>query len=133
MGIEARKRSTRAAARAARRAIAPDVRAEASAAIAGLVERLPEVKTAATALVYGAMPEEVDAGPIIAALRALGLRIALPRVTGDGLTLHWLEEGEALVSGAFGLGEPAPNAAVASAADIDLVIVPGVAFDLSLI
>lgn len=130
--IAGRKRATRAASRDARRAIAPDVRAEASAAIAGLVGRLPEVEAASTALVYGSMPEEVDAEPIIAALRARGVRIALPRVAGEeGLALHWHDEAADLAIGAFGLKEPSPDAPLANPAEIDLVIVPGVAFDAS--
>lgn len=130
--IEARKRATRAAAREARRAIAPAVRAEASAAIAELVGRLPEARNASAALVYGAMSEEVDAEPIIATLRALGVRIALPRVEGGGdLTLHWHDEGDPLLSGVFGLQEPALDAPRADSDEIDLVIVPGVAFDLA--
>jgi len=127
--IEERKRSTRAAARSARRGIAPDVRADASAAIGGLIERLPEVESISTALVYGAMPDEVDAAPLIAALRARGVRIALPRVDGERLTLHWHEEDAPLATGAFGLTEPVPEAPPADPAEIDLVIVPGVAFD----
>ncbi len=127
--IEERKRSTRTAARNARRGIAPDVRADASAAIAGLVERLPELEAVGTALVYGAMPDEVDVGPLSAALRARGVRLALPRVDGKRLTLHWHEDDAPLQAGSFGLTEPAPEAPAADPAEIDLVIVPGVAFD----
>jgi len=127
--IKERKRATRTAARDARRAIAPDVRADASAAIAGLIDRLPEVDSVRTALVYGAMPDEVDAAPIIALLRARGVRVALPRVDGELLTLHWHDEDAALGAGSFGLREPAPDAPSAAPAEIDLVIVPGVAFD----
>ncbi len=127
--IDERKRVCRTAARAARSAIAPDVRADASAAIAGMIERLPEVEACSTALLYGAMPDEVDAAPLIAALRARGVRIALPRVDGDRLTLHWHAEGTPLAKGSFGLMEPPPDAPAADPAEMDLVIVPGVAFD----
>lgn len=127
--IESRKRACRMDARSARRAIAPDVRADASAAIAGMVERLPEVEAVRTALVYGAMPDEVDAAPLIAALSARGVRIALPRVDGNELTLHWHAEGAPVVKGSFGLTEPVPDAPAAEPSEIDLVIVPGVAFD----
>jgi len=127
--IGERKRACRMAARDARRAIAPDVRADASAAIAGLVERLPEMDAVRTALAYGAMPDEVDAAPLIAALRARGVRIALPRVDGERLTLHWHDGDAPLATGSFGLAEPQPDAPPADPAEIDLVIVPGVAFD----
>jgi len=127
--IEERKRACRADARAARRAIAPDMRADASAAIAGLIERLPEIDAVRTALLYGAMPDEVDTAPLISALRARGVRIALPRVDGERLSLHWHDEGAPLVGGSFGLREPLPEAPHADSAEIDLVIVPGVAFD----
>lgn len=127
--IEERKRACRTTARGARRAIAPDVRADASAAIAALVDRLPEVEAVGAALVYGAMPDEVDAAPLIAALRARGVRIALPRVDGERLTLHWHGEDAPGATGSFGLTEPLPDAPEADPAEIDLVIVPGVAFD----
>jgi 5-formyltetrahydrofolate cyclo-ligase len=105
------------------------VRADASAAIAALVDRLPEVEAVGAALVYGAMPDEVDAAPLIAALRARGERIALPRVDGERLTLHWHGEDAPGATGSFGLTEPLPDAPEADPAEIDLVIVPGVAFD----
>jgi len=127
--MKERKRSCRTAARDARRAIAPDVRSDASAAIAGLIERLPELATASAVLAYGAMPDEVDAAPLVAALRARGVRIALPRVDGERLTLHWHEADAPLRAGAFGLMEPVPEAPPAAPGEIDLVIVPGVAFD----
>jgi 5-formyltetrahydrofolate cyclo-ligase len=93
---------------------------------------LPEVAGARAVLAYAALPEEVDPAALIDSLRALGARIALPRVCGPGaLALHWVEEGQTLETGHAGIPEPAESCAWAGPDDFDLVLVPGVAFDAS--
>ncbi len=124
------KRDLRAGARAARAALSPQARESASAEIARLVLDLPEAAAARAVLAYAAMPEEVDPAGIVAALRARGARIALPRVCGPGaLALHWVEDDEELPPGHAGIAEPAESCAWAAPDEFDLVLVPGVAFD----
>jgi 5-formyltetrahydrofolate cyclo-ligase len=83
-------------------------------------------------LAYAALPEEIDPADIVAALRADGARVAMPRVCGPGaLALHWVDEGEVLESGHAGIPEPPESCAWAGPDDFDLVLVPGVAFDAS--
>lgn len=127
---ELEKARLRVIARAARRALGPEIRAHASAAIAGRVLGLGEIASARAVLLYGASPEEVDTLAIELALRALGVRIAYPRVAGaHDLQLHWLDTRDELVEGSFGLLEPRPDARHARAAEIEAIVVPGVAFD----
>lgn len=116
--------------RAARRAITPAERHRASEAIAQSVLALPELEGIRSALVYGASPEEVDPAPVAAALAARGVRLAYPRVLGPRtLSLHWVDDGERLVRGAFGLREPEATESLAALGDLDVIIAPGVAFD----
>ena len=124
------KATLRLRARAARRSVAPDARVVAAHAIAGRVLALPEIETARGVLLYGAMPEEIDPTALEKALRERDIRVAYPRVAGPHLlTLHWVDDTAWLIGGSFGLREPAPAAPVATVEDIDLAIVPGVAFD----
>lgn len=117
-------------ARAARRAVFPELRTASAYAIAERVLNLPEVASAAAVMVYGSSPEEVDVGVLEFALRERGTRIAFPRVAGPReLTLHWVDQGVRLVEGTFGLREPAPDAPPAALDDLAVLIVPGVAFD----
>jgi 5-formyltetrahydrofolate cyclo-ligase len=63
---------------------------------------------------------------------AAGKLLALPRVRREPKHL-WLHaypgEPSALVTGAYGIREPAPDWPLVEPAAVDLVVVPGVAFD----
>ncbi len=77
---------------------------------------------------YVAIGDEADPVALLRALRARGHVIALPRVAGRGkpLDFHRYEAGQALVSGGFGLFEPArdwPHI------EPDILVVPLLAFD----
>lgn len=124
------KREHRARARSARRDLAPQTRSAASTAIASRALELPEVASARAVLAYVALPEEADPSPLIAELLRRRARIALPRVTGPAtLALHWMPVGAAVVPGPFGIPEPRATSEAARIEDLDLVLVPGVAFD----
>ncbi len=126
------KTSVRTTARTARRALDADRRREASDAISRRFLDLPETIRASTVLAYSALPEEADPAPAVAVLRDRGVRVALPKVSGAGsLSLHWTDSDSDLVPGPFGIREPTAGQEPAAAADLDLVIVPGVAFDAS--
>lgn len=59
-------------------------------------------------------------------------QLLLPRVVGEDLSFSPYKGVEALKVGAFGIMEPDDLEAEVAAKDIDLVIVPGVAFDRGL-
>jgi 5-formyltetrahydrofolate cyclo-ligase len=81
-------------------------------------------------LAYAATAEELDPAPLIAMLRAHGARIAYPRVTGPGaLALHWCDDEGELAPGHCGIAEPFAEAPEAAVNELDLVLVPGTAFD----
>lgn len=128
--MSAGKEHLRARARAARRGLAPPERANAALAIRDRVLALLAGRPPRTVLGYAATAEEADPAPLLEALRLAGARLALPRVTGPmRLTLHWVAASDELVAGAFGILEPPADSPLAEPCDIDLALVPGLAFD----
>ncbi len=126
------KAAMRVHARAARQAIPAEERVPLSRAACERLLSLPRIASASTVLAYAASSEEIDPLPAVESLRLSGCLIVYPRVTGPGaLTLHLIESEAALENGAYGLREPGAGAPSVKTDDIDLVIVPGVAFDAS--
>jgi 5-formyltetrahydrofolate cyclo-ligase len=123
------KHALRRKARAARDGISAEARADASHRVAERALAVPEIASARGVLAYAATPQELDPSPLLAALRERGARVAYPRVCGPGgLTLHWSDTGD-LAPGYCGILEPHESAEPAAFADLDVVLVPGVAFD----
>ncbi|MDR2911741.1 MAG: 5-formyltetrahydrofolate cyclo-ligase [Alistipes sp.] len=94
------------------------------------LELSPHFATARTIALYHALPDEAPTSAMLERWRAVK-RLALPVVTGDG-TMEFREyTGEkSVTNGTFGIGEPRTGAVI-PAEEIDLMIVPGVAFDTS--
>lgn len=111
---------------AARRAVPPEVRAERDAAVVAALRALPEVATARGLLLYAALPGEPDLGSLVADPPP-GATVLLPRVEGADVVAVPLRPGEALLAGALGVREPTGVAAPDT--DVDVVVLPGVAFD----
>lgn len=129
-GREEAKTELRREMRELRRSVSAEARACQSASICERALALPELDAPTAVLVYGAMPEEPDPAPLERELRARGVRIAYPRVAGPRLlTLHWVDDPLELLTGAFGLREPAPEHPEALPDAFQVVIVPGLAFD----
>jgi 5-formyltetrahydrofolate cyclo-ligase len=125
-----RKADARTAARASCRALTAGQRDEAADAIARRLAGMPELAGARSALAYAATAGEADAAPAVAVLRARGVRVAFPRVCGPGaLALHWVDDEAGLSPGYCGILEPADASPEARPDEIDLVLVPGAAFD----
>jgi 5-formyltetrahydrofolate cyclo-ligase len=126
----ASKRDARDGARARRRALTRDERDAAAEAVARRALELPGIARARAILAYAATAEELDPAALVAELRDRGARVAYPRVCGPGsLALHWCDKESALAPGYCGIAEPAADAPEAAAGAIDLVLVPGTAFD----
>lgn len=87
-------------------------------------------QAAATVLAYRASGTELSVvSACNEALRA-GRRLVLPRVAAPGrLALHEVRSWEVLRPGAYGIMEPPAAAPVVEAGDVDLALVPGIAFD----
>lgn len=117
----------------ARRAAWPlEQRRAAAAAIRERLLALPEFRAAKGVHAFVSFPEEVDTAPILAACAEAGKAIFLPYLAPDRKRIgcgRW--DGRApLVPGPFGTREPPlESRAPVHPAAIDLVLVPGVAFD----
>jgi 5-formyltetrahydrofolate cyclo-ligase len=83
-----------------------------------------------TLAIYSALPGEVDLSPVV--IRHPDRTWLYPRVTGDSLTLHAVDDpASQLLIGSFGIREPAPELPAAAIASADAIICPGLAFDHS--
>lgn len=80
---------------------------------------------------YGAMPEELDLLPLEQALaeRKLAMDWTYPRVEGPGVLSLRAASVDALVTGPYGIRQPSERCPIRHGADIDVVLVPGLAFD----
>jgi 5-formyltetrahydrofolate cyclo-ligase len=132
MDARDQKADVRARARAARLAVAPEDRARLSRSAAARVLAMPEVTTAASILVYAALPEEVDTAALVSALAESDRVVALPRVCGPReMTLHRVTSFGELAPGTCDIPEPDGESEALPPEMFDVVIVPGVAFDRS--
>lgn len=89
---------------------------------------------ALTVLAYFPFRTEADISPVIEFCWERNIRLAAPKVdrTSRFLSLHWVHGYADLAPGAWGIREPAEHTALLEdAAEIDLILVPGVAFDRS--
>ncbi len=78
--------------------------------------------------VYDAQPFEVPLADFILELTNRGVVCVYPRVVRGEKTLRFHEVGETWARGPFGLREPPTYAPERALADIDVFLVPGVAF-----
>ena len=129
------KRTLRERVLARRDALDPGTRAAAAACIGERIGALPSFAAAAHVLMTLPFRSEWDTRALIGAALAAGKRVALPRVdeTTRMLGLFDIEDVIADVAPGYrGIGEPLAHCAPVRAADVDWVLVPGVAFDASL-
>lgn len=125
--VARRKIAVRTEARHRREALAPDVRATASADAIARLLALPEITEAATIALYAATPDELDVTVAGMRLRERDAAILLPRVHGDRLVLVPVTGTTELRAGYRSILEPGGPADGTSS--LDAIVVPGVAFD----
>jgi 5-formyltetrahydrofolate cyclo-ligase len=125
------KRAMREAAVAARSRLPAGERAAASRAIQQRLVGLEPFRRAATVGLYAPMGAEVDTTAIALAAALAGKRLAYPRLLEGGAALGFAScSPDEFVPAAMGTREPPPGAPEVAAGEIDLLVVPGVAFDL---
>ena len=88
-----------------------------------------EFTSAAVVGLYSPILNELFTEEISREALLQGKRVAYPRVAGQCLEFVEVKDHAALVPGAFGILEPA-DCRVVPVATLDLIVVPGVAFDL---
>jgi 5-formyltetrahydrofolate cyclo-ligase len=124
------KRAVRHRVLAVRDMLSPADRERASARIADHVLSLPEVERASVVMVFWSFGSETDTAPLVEALHARGIRVALPRIVDGEMEPHTYAPGDAVTETSFGAREPSEGEALDPSA-IDVVVTPGVAFDRS--
>jgi 5-formyltetrahydrofolate cyclo-ligase len=130
------KHNARVAYRVARRALAPEVRKKANKHLLAKLLHAQAIAQAKTILIYAATPWEVNLDDLIAPLTRAGKRVAFPRMTKipGVMTLWAVRHVDALleVEGAQVRSPDITRALPLEPKDVDLVLVPGVAFTRTL-
>ncbi len=100
-----------------------------------LCERLKtQMPSAHTILFFAPLPDELDVWPVLELSLALGVNCALPFFDADKKNYgakRIKNVAADIVTGKFGVREPAVSCAEISLNQFDLVLIPGMAFDLS--
>jgi 5-formyltetrahydrofolate cyclo-ligase len=126
--LKARKRAVRRAAIERRDLLSEDERSANSERIVERVLALPEVGAAGTVMAFWSFGSEVQTSALIERLHGSGTRVVLPRVVEGELEAVVYAPGDPVAAASFGAMEPAGRDVV-PAEEVDVVIVPGVAFD----
>jgi 5-formyltetrahydrofolate cyclo-ligase len=127
---EAPKATLRAALIAARRALPAEDRQSRSRSVASRLVELPAFSRARTVGLYAPIGAEVDTAEVARLAAVAGKQVAFPRIVpGERALAYAACAVDALVVGALGTREPPPCARAVPLAELDLAVVPGVAFD----
>lgn len=127
------KKALRASLRAARESLDRATHDRASADACARLLSVPELAGAArTVALFAATRSEVDVSTAARALFGAGACVVYPRVAQDctpRLRFHVVLQLGALRPGRFGILEPPPELPEVAVEAIDVVVVPGLAFD----
>ena len=109
------------------RAVSAEEREEASARIFSQVESLPAFGRARCVAAFCALDDEPATQEVLDRWLKSGRRVVVPRVEGDEMQFYDYAP-EAVARGAFGIAEPSSEAQLCPPSEMDLMVVPGVAF-----
>ncbi len=123
------KKMTRNTIKEMRLALKKEEVMECSKACVSKVLQFPELIEAKTVCVYMPTGNEIDTAEIIRYCKENGKRLAAPRVNGDTMEFYYFTDETDMEQGAYDIWEPTGTEAVED--EESLVIMPGVAFDLS--
>jgi 5-formyltetrahydrofolate cyclo-ligase len=115
------------------KAIDPDQRAALSGRACALLQRQTIWEKTNLIFFYAPLPDEVNVWPLIGDALAAGKTVALPRfdeATGQYVACEIQNVVRDLQEGQFGIHEPGAHCLAVHPNRLDLVLVPGVAFDL---
>lgn len=132
-GMREEKKALRASVIAARDAMSPQARQSAAEAIMQRIYALDAYRNARSVSLYMSFATELDTHIFFDRALADGKEVALPRIdkAAKCIRLHRVRGHRDLVDGVWGIREPHADAPVVDAAEIDMMLMPGVAFDLS--
>jgi len=95
------------------------------------IQSLEAFRRAKVVACYLAMPHEVQTAPLLVACRRLGQRVCVPAFDDRSgcYRLAWLTTNDILAPGRWQVPEPIEPNWIAQPETVDVVIVPGLAFD----
>jgi 5-formyltetrahydrofolate cyclo-ligase len=127
------KRAIRRAMAARREELTAEQRTQMAQSGTELLLDLPEITAARVVAAFVSTRSEIDTSRAIDGLRRRGVTVVLPRVSAEllppRLRFHKVEGPSELVFGIFGLLEPGPGCPEIAPHEIDVFMVPGLAFD----
>jgi 5-formyltetrahydrofolate cyclo-ligase len=132
MNITESKTALRQQIRARLKALTPEQRAAASEQACALLEQQAVWKKAQLIFFYAPLPEELNIWPLLRDSLAVGKTVALPRfdpATQRYVACQVADLAKDLNDGQFGIREPGGHCIAVPPNRLDLVLVPGVAFD----
>ena len=132
-GIREAKRALREQVRGELNRLGAAERAAASAQARARLTAQPLWQKAQRVLLFASLPEELDLWPLLTEALAAGKSVALPRfaaATGTYEACAIQDPERDLQAGHFGIREPKPDCARLPSNRLDLILVPGVAFNL---
>lgn len=118
------KQEIRRAVRVEIKKLSPEERESISTQIFNNIELLPELQGASVIALFASLHDEPQTAKFIEHLSHYK-RVVLPRISGEDMDFYDTAEG--LCEGAFGIMEPTAATPI-EPSEIDLMIVPGVAF-----
>ena len=116
---------------ALRQALTEKERTDAGNSIQDAFLAMDEYLAAGSVALYSAVNNEVSTDRVIDHALLSGKRLFLPAVEGDTMLFRRITSIRDLVKGRFGIMQPGSGCAEADPAEIELIVVPGVGFDLS--
>ena len=130
MSAESAKRNLREKMNRIRRQLDPSASARAGSLIAEAFAALPDSPQFRCVALYASMGGEPDTRPLFEQLVGSSRVVLLPRcVEGGRLDFCRVEAWSDLVSGRFGILEPAERIPAEATGAVDLFLIPGLAFD----
>ncbi len=129
--LRAEKKALRSKIIADRRKLTDNYRQRASNRMMTVFCALPDFKEPRKVLCYASMADEVQIRPLMEKWLSLGVTVGLPQITGKGqMEAMSFTDFDSLVEGEYGILTPDPEKGeVIPPEELDLIIVPGIAFD----
>ncbi len=115
--------------RAVRDALPAEARRTRSLAIAECLTQLPEFRSARTIAAFASIRSEADTRPILEQAWADSKRVALPRLSGERMSLHSVLPETELQPGPFAVPEPPAERPLVQPEEVDFIVVPALAVD----
>ena len=133
MNLKEQKAALRKQIRVELQKIPPAARAAASAQLCARLQEQSFWKNAATVLFFAPLPDEADVWPLLEKSVAGGKIVGLPRFdpADQSYAVCRVQNLRSEIAlGQFGIREPKPGCVEMALSRLDLILVPGVAFDL---